>query len=468
MMTRSRIAAFVLCAALLLLLAGCFASDEPDKTQTSAFAADSSPSSLYQQAANKANAASSLSVYICTMTDTTTGGQTFTKFSQQQLDLQNYGTNTLQASMDETLRIGTYAITLSEIYADGAGYFTVNGSPFTAPMTADEYCARYAPVTLFDTALYSDIQAYAYGEATGITFRQPSAAESWALPSGAAFTDSSGYAVLDSSGALTESTYTVTYKLGAAAVKQTTRVIIRSTTTAQVKTPAAADAYTALEYPDAPRMLEQACGYLLQATQIRADASEDITCQAFAISRSQTASLSMSGAGDAFSALLDINVNQINQSRGGEVTAIRQTERFQDGIYSISSNGSASTQSTTVDQESMRTYCQDLLVESILLTEYITGASVTQTENAYRITFLGSEALAEAICGDVCSTLYNDPTLLNTLASAYTIDTVECYLELDISTGLPLASGLRCSVTHTIEEISYLLTTQLDQTYQYQ
>ena len=468
MMTRSQIAVFVLCAALLLLLAGCFASDSTEKNQATAFPADSAPSSLYQQAADKIRDANSLSLYIATMTSTTAGGQTFSKTSQQLLNFQNYGTNALQASMVETLHIGNYGITVSELYADGTGYFTVNGSPFTAPITAEEYCARYAPAVLFDTTLYSDIQAYAYGKTTGITFRQPTAAESWAIPIDAEFSDASGYAVLDSSGALKESTYSVTYKLGASSVTQTTRVIIRSTAAAQVKSPGAADSYTTLEYPDAPRKLEEACGYLLQATQIQASAVENITCQAFAISRSQTTSLSMSGAGDALSALLDIYVNQINQSRGGEVTVIQQTECFQNGTYSISSNGGESMTNTSVDYESMRTYCQDLLVESILLTEYITGASVTQTENAYRIKFQGSEALAEAICGDVCSTLYSDPTLLNTLASAYTVDTVECYLELDSSTGLPVASGLRCSVTHTIEEISYLLTTQLDQTYQYQ
>lgn len=467
-MTRSRIAAFVLCVALPLLLTGCFASGNTEKTQATAFASDGVPSSLYQQAADKIRDTNSLSLYIGTMTSTTAGGQTFSKTSQQLLNIQNYGTNAMQASMEETLRIGTYSIAISEIYTDGTGYFTVNDSPFSAPMTAEAYCARYAPAALFDTALYSDIQAYAYGAATGITFRQPTAGESWAIPSGAEFTDASGYAVLDPSGALKESTYTVTYKLGAASVSQTTRVIIRSSAAAQVKSPGPAESYTTLEYPDAPRKLEEACGYLLQATQIQASAVENIACHAFAISRSQTTSLSMSGAGDTFSALLDINVNQINESRGGEVTMIQQTERFQNGTYSISSNGGQSTTNTSVDYESMRTYCQDLLVESILLTEYITGASVTRTENAYRITFQGSEALAEAICGDVCSTLYNDPTLLNTLASAYTIDTVECYLELDNSTGLPAASGLRCHVTHTIEEISYLLTTQLDQTYQYQ
>lgn len=468
MMTRLRIAAFILCAALLPLLSGCFASDNPEKTHTSAFTPDSSPSSLYQQAASEIRTADSLSLYIGAMTNTTVGGQTFSKTSQQLLNLQNYGTNALQGSMEETIHIGSYAITVSEIYADGAGYFTVNGSPFSAPMRAEEYCARYAPAILFDTTLYSDIQAFTYGKTTGITFRQPSAGESWALPDSAEFTDAYGYAVLDSTGSLQESTYTVIYKHGAATISQTTRVIIRSTDTVQVKSPGTAEAYTPLEYLDAPRKLEQGCGYLLQATQIQANSTENIACQAFAISRIQTTSLSMSGTGDAFSALLDINVNQVNQSRGGEVTVIQQTERFQNGIYSISSNGGESVTNTFVDHQSMRTYCQDFLVESILLTEYITGASVTETETAYRITFQGSEALTEAICGDVCSTLYNDPDLLNNLASSYSTDATQCYLELDKHTGLPNASGLDYSATHTIEDITYRLTSQTEQAYQYE
>ncbi len=467
-MTRFRIAALVLCVALLFLLTGCFASDHTDKNQTTALTADSAAISLYQQAADKISTADNFSLYIGTITNTTVGGQTFSKSSQQLLDFQNYGTNAMQASMVESLHIGIYNISISEFYGDGIGYFTVNNNSFTAPMTVEEYCIRYAPAVLFNTVLYRDIQTYAYGKATGITFRQPAGAESWAIPTDAEFTDASGYAVLDHSGALKESTYTVTYQLGAAFISQTTRVIVRSASAAQVKSPGDASSYTSVEYLDAPRKLEEACGYLLQANQIQSTAVENITCQAFAINRSQTTSLTMSGAADTFNALLDINVNQINESRGGEVTAIQQTEGFQNGVYSISINGSASTTNASVDYKSMQTYCQNLLVESILLTEYIAGASLLQTENTYRITFRGSEALAEAICRDICSTLYNDPTLLNTLASAYTIDTVECYLELDSSTGLPTASGLRCRVTHTIEKISYLLTTQMDQIYHYQ
>ena len=466
-MTRLWIAMLSVCAAISLFLSGCFDTDFVDETQSASVVNTVSPHTLYLQASEKIASENSLTMYIGTFKTISVESQSFTEASQQHLTYQfDTEGSLLQAAMDETLRLGNNTVEISEAYADGIGYLTINGSTFTAPLTGEECRMRYAPAILFDPEIYSSIQSTHYGNTACISFSQPNRPEIWATPENATFLDASGYAVIDAHGTLTESTYTVSYTLENSNVTETIRVVI-SPTADSIILPDTAETYASLEYLDAPKILEKACGYLLQARQIDANFSKKLACQAFAIDLTQTTSISMSGIGDTFSALIETDVYQINQSRGGEITELQQSERFKNGTYSLATNGSRPIENASVDYPTMLKYCQDLLVESILLPSYITSASVSESANTYRITLYASEAFAEVICADACDTLYNDPTLLNTLASSYSTDLVECYLDVEKSTGLPLASGVRYVGVHTIEGISYQLTAQINQTYQY-
>lgn len=464
-MQRSRIAAALVCAALLFLISGCVTSEDT-KSTLNASAGAHSPHALYQQAADAVSSAESLSLYIGTMTQTTVENQTFSEASQQYLQYRVDKTKGLQAAVEEVVLIGTHKYTVSEVFTDNTNYFTVNDSPFRTGITGEAYRSRFAPAAPFDPNLYGSIQTVESGARTCIIFSQPTAAEVWSIPEDAVFLDASGYAMLNSGGALTDSTYTVTYTVGSATVSKTFKIIICSTD-AEIPSPSNSAAYITLEHADAPRWLEQACGYLLQAGNVKSQSSETITCQAFSINRTQTTSLSISGEGQNFQAVLDTNVTQINQSLGGAVIKLTETEHFQNGMYSISENGSVPAENPSVDYASMNAYCEDFLVNSIILPKHIGAARLSETETTYKITFQANQLLAEAICADICDTLYNEPALLDTLASASTANTVECYLELDKQTGLPVSSGLSYSATHTIEAISYQLTSQRTQAYQY-
>jgi hypothetical protein len=333
-------------------------------------------------------------------------------------------------------------------------------------MEVDTYRSRFAPAVLFDPSLYADVQAIAGNYGICITFDQPTGGEIWSMPQDAVFHDASGCAILNSKGELTESTYTVSYASGNANITKTTKIILRSTS-ATVSVPSKNETYIPLSDADAPRLLEQACGYLLQASQIRSVASENINCQAFYIKLDQDNFLEMSGIGDAFFASVDTNTSQFNQSLNGESTAYHLSERFQNGIYSISTNGSSPTVDATITAMNMRTYCQDILIRNIILPKHIASVSTKETASSFQITFNANKALAEAICADICDTLYNEPDLLDTLSSSSSAETVTFYLELDKHTGLPIDSGLNYSATHTIESISYQLTSQRMQSYQY-
>ncbi len=466
-MARFRLITFTILIYTALAFAGCSSFGSSGQAEPAASAAlQSDPAALYRQAAEQIDSADQLSLYIGTIKDTVYEGQTFTRSTQQDLNLQHIGSTKLRGSMEETLRIGTYCVSIAELYEKENGYIVVDGNTFVSPLSADDYCARYAPAVCFDTALYSDIQSAARGSYTCISFSQASAAENWALPAGGTFKDAFGYAVLDDENGLLESTYTLSYTVGGATVTQTTKVVVRSTDSCDIQSPDTSGAQTSIEYLDALRMLEQACGYLLQAENIQSTATSNIDCQAFAINRTETAALDMSGTGNDLVAALDMKIDQLNQSRGGEITEITQAEAFKDGTYSVTSNGTTTT-NDTISASAMKTYCQDILIRDILLPEHIAGAEMTESEAGYTITFFGSDLLAEAICAKISNTLYSDPELLHTLSSDYHTELLQCVLTVDKHTGLPLSFSSAYKANHTIEAITYGLESNTEQSYAY-
>ena len=460
-MTRSRTVTAVLCVTLLFLITGCFNSNGTDETPPSKDAV----CAAYLQAAETIRTADNLSVYIGTMTETTINGQTYSLTSQQQLDFRTDSTNGFQASSNETVQIGAHKFTVSELYSGNINYIQINDQKFKSATTAEAFTDRFAPTVLLDCDLYKDIQFEQKNGSTAIAFSQPTGAEPWALPDGAEFLDGQGYAVLNSNGALTESSYTIRYLAGGASVENTVKLIFHSADF-QITPPENTESYTPLDCQDAPKRLEEAYGYLLQGTQMQSQSTESIYCQAFSISRSETFALAMSGNADSFFASMDANVTQSNQSSGKKV--LKQKELFQNGIYSISSNGGTAVKNTSVDQAAMKAYCQEYLTKNVFRPEQIVSATLSETDSTYKIIIQLDQSTAETICTELCTVLYGEPTLLDTLASSSSIDAVEYILEIDKHTSLPVAASLNFSATHIIETIPYQLTSQRTQSFQYQ
>lgn len=453
------------CLASVFMLAGCQSSPNSRSIQETTSPTLTDPAALYTQAASSIQAADQLSYYIGTTQTIVLEGQEFTRNSRQYLNIQNPGEETMRSSMTEIVQLGAFSVDITEFYENGNGYVTLDGNAFTSPLSPEDFSQRYAPAISFDPSIYGQIESVSQGGHIQISFREPSAAEKWALPAGAVLTDAYGYAELSSDGDLKGSVYTLSYTFGNVTATQTTRIILLSN--GQVLSPDSIDTYTPISYFDGPRILEQACGYLLQAENVSSNAETDINCQTFSISRNQVSDVTLSGSGADFNALLNTHINQTNQSRGGETTQIIQSEAFENGVYSISVNGAEATQNKQIDADAMKSYCQDMLIGDILLPQHITDVIAEEADNTLTLTFQASDIFAEAICSNICSLLYSDAELLHTLSSSYETQSLQCVLSIDIHTGLPVFYSSEYSALHNIEDISYLLESKTEQSYQY-
>ncbi len=451
-------------AIVVILIAACLIfGNKQNQADTAAPTLD--PVSLYSQAIENIQSSKKISYYVATEQITAAEGQEFTRVSHQRLNIQNPGEEAMQLSLVEVQDFGALSVTLSEYYKNGRGYLSIGENGFTSPVSGDEFIRRYAPADCFDHTLYKDIQYVTIGGNTVIFFRQPSAAEDWSLPSDAVFSDASGYAILNTEGVLKESVYTVSYEIGTAKITKNTKILM--TGRFDLTFPENTEDYISIEHFDAPILLEQACGYLLQAETVNSSAQTNIHCQTFSIHRTQKSSLTMCGSGKDLYASVDVQIDQINQSRGGEATHIRQIETFKNGTYSICVDGTPQPGNQAIDASAMRSYCGDMLVGNILLPKHIAGVTAEETDSTLKFTFQASKGLAEAICSDICNTLYNDSEVLHALSSDYETQSIQCYLTLDKYTGLPLSFSSEYSASHTIEEISYQLESKTEQSYQY-
>lgn len=457
--------ALLSCIAFVLLLAGCQSSGDSRIIQETTAPIVTDPAALYMQAASTIQGADHLSYYIGSTQTTILDDQEFTYCSNKRVNIQDSGKETMRASMTETLKIGSFSVDITEAYEGGKGYVTVDDSSFTSPLSAEAFLQRYAPAVCLDPTLYKERTGISKGNCIEIVFNQPSSAEKWALPAGAEFTEASGYTLLDINGTLKESVYTLSYTIDSTSVTQTTKIVILSE--GQVLSPDAEDTYRPIEFFDGPRLLEQTCGYLLQAENVSSAATTAINCQTFSISRDQTTNMTLSGTGDDLYALLDMHINQTNQSRGGETTEIRQTESFENGIYSICVGGAEATQNSDISASAMKTYCQNMLIRDIPLPKHISNVTAEEDDSTITLTFQASDSFAEAICSNICKLLYSDAELLHELSSSYETQSLECVLKLDKHVGLPLFFSSEYSAMHTIEEISYLLESKTEQTYDY-
>lgn len=469
MRTSFRVAALLLCAAIIMSLAGCFQDDSAEAADADAAYAQLSPQeeavARYQHAAESVLSAQNLTFTVTTETTTTVGSEVFTRNSQQDITYLDQNTDSMCAYVQETVTIGNYKVDIQESYLDGTGYFTVGDAPFCTTLSPAVYRARFAPAVLLDASLYAEAAVQLLEDGAVISFNAPAAAESWAVPADAQLISAAGQASVSADGALTECTYKVAYQYGSASIEKNITLTIGTTSLSSIEAPANAGEYVTLDDPDAPRLLEEACGYLMQAQSVSASTTDSIVSEAFGIYRTQTSQLYMHGADSGLLALRHTNVNLVNHSLGGEASDSKQTERFQDGVYTISTDGSEPAAQPEITADKMRTYGQELLVGSILLPEYIVSAASSETDTGCRLDFMASEELAQLLGSNACKTLYDNPQLLNDLASAYQTNAMTAYLEIDKFTGLPIAAGIHYSGTHTIQDTAYVLTYQTEQTY---
>ncbi len=421
------------------------------------------PAELYASALLDLQVAEVTSLSVTTVRQTVVAGNSYSERSQQALIYSHLGTDAMQASVDEMLTIGKHAVHINEVYSQGSVYVDIAGSRFSGAVSPAAYGTKLTPAVLIDPALYGNCHGFSNGKQYTLFFTNPSGPETWSAEADSRFMDARGIVTISPKGKLLESVYTATFIRDEVTIHVTVTAV-PATANATVAIPEDLSVYTPIHYIDGPRMLERASGYLLLAENISATYSDRIYCQAFGDERSRTVNLHTYIA-DGWCASVSTETVLSNTGRVGDVTRHLHEELFQDGCYTIRADGGEPTENRDIDPKAMQTYCKDQLVSTVMLPQDIANASCTQSEETLRITYSPNEVFAKLISANACQTLYQKPELMDDLAESSSTDLLQCYLELDRITGLPLASGIDYSGTYTIENLPYQLQYTAQQQY---
>jgi len=461
---------FLLAAVLLVILSGCafttleVGTESMEGSQPIRVLSQSDAEYLYKAAVEDISHMQSLTLSVESTSDIAVDNAEFSETCFQTVTYEGYGTAQLRASVCEERNIGTYSIQTTAVFENNTAYFTVGDGHFQSDLSAEAFSARYVPPILLDASLYKCIQVVEDDNGAIITFSEPIAPEKWVGFADESVCDVTGVAVVDSDGRLLESTYRFALKREQTQIKHCVRVVI-DVPSEEIESISFAD-YTKIDAPDAPLMLERACGYLLQALSVVAESKERISCDAYGDERNQTVNLEMTGDAPTFSAGISLTVGVVNHNRAGETIEKNYGMSYADGCYRTWENGEVKKEDVAVPPETIRKYCQNLLLSTVILPEHISSADIFDQGETYLLSFSVKDSFAKHMRQNACQILYQDPDLLELLEKQEIMDSVSGYLIVDKLTGIPSASGIEYLGTFLMDEQPYSLVSQVDQNYQ--
>ncbi len=451
----------VLTAACLLILAGCSTPDS-NATTASTLNEDNTLRDKYIQATQYVSNAENFFATITEEKSTTTGGFTFRESTVQEFSYLHHGTDYMLADLKETYTVGDHTVSITEHFDSGVCALQIEEAGFVSALSCSQYAARFAPLLLINEELYQSVSASTENELTVLTFSEASAPESWTGIDQSCVIRISAQAVINADGRLVESRYSISYRSGTAVIESSVTSSLNTDFVPTLLPFPDTSGFVEIANPDIPKLLEQATGYVLQASAVTSGLTESITCQAGGLFRKQDAVLDLLSSDSDLKARLERNIQLVDYTQNASTSNSAQVELFLNGGYYL--NGEALTDST-IDTAHMLTYCRDTLVFPILLPKYITGMTVTEEGDRWILEFDTTRALSDVICANACQALYKNPDILNNLASSYAVNYTSGYLVLDKDTGLPMEASLRYSGTHTIAGYAYELSYELTQTY---
>lgn len=418
---------------------------------------------VYTQAVERLTAAKN-TYYKVSGTKITTVNDASTEESFTQLiTYEEINSENFRGFVEEDLLIGSHSIKSFEFFSDGVAYFTTQGASFQSEISAEEYTDRYTPVVPVNSSLYAEITGSRNSTASTISFAKPGAVELWVGKDGVALKDASASAIISPDGDLTTSTYAVTYTRQDTTVSLHVTVEVIYSTIQPIQIPDSS-VYAPISDISVPKTLEQSCGYLTSIKEIYAVYTDTIFCEAFGDERTQTINLTINRSDD-WSASADTTILISNSSKAGVISTCTKSESFEKGVYSYTLDGADPLKDSSVDQAAMESYCENLLLGTILLPDYIKSAQVTESGDTIQIAFQPSDDFANILAQDACLMLYQNATVLIEQALSYETDDVTCYLTIDRITGYPVASGFYYSGTYVVGGIPYQLSFRADQSY---
>ena len=419
---------------------------------------------LYQNASDATRDISNVVYNVSRTLETTIDVNTFSVQTKSTVSCIDLGSDLMQVSIQEYSVSGKHKSNISEIYQNGTAYFSVNDCKFSCEMSSVEFQKKMIPAVPLTGKLYGEIAGVDTHEEYVIYLSSANEPEDWLDMDGMMLTKASGTAYISYSGMLTKSVYNAEYTDGS--VQFRLSIITELTEeTPEVKSPDETALYTKVQNLDGLRMLEQASGYITQMENVHAKSSEITYFEAFGDRRTQEISVQIK-KDTAWSANIETSIHLSNDGRIGQDSEYFQSEVFKNGIYTLAKIDAPPAQNDEITEERMQIYCQNILVSTIMLPEYITQCTVNHSENRIWFTYKANEAFATQVNNNACQTLYQDATLLERISQNNTAQTVTGYLDIDRITGLPIGSGLQYSGTYTSEGIEYQMQFSTGQIYE--
>lgn len=448
-----RIIAILLC--LLLLFSGCKKKAETKNTKTDII-------KQYQDALECTRSSSKYTYKVNQTKTTTVGTQVFEEHRQQSVSRVISKDNKLSAEITETVTIGDDIIEIKQTYVNNHEYIQINDGCFSSNTSQDAFMAQFAPAILLNPNRYKSTDKKDSNGITVILFSDPLSAEDWALPSSAIMNTAHGDATIDSDGNLIASTYHISYTDGPAIINLETTVSISYPEALEIAAPDPAQ-YTEINALQAPKMLEIACLYVDNAASVRTSATSDITGEAFTLNRNHVTNATIT-FGEAASTYIDIAAALDDYSNNDAPNLIHRQIKYENGIYEITQEDSTES-NPDVTQEQVLSYCRNLLLGSIPPAAHLTAADSEVLDGHTILTFHASSAISKMIYHQASEALYGSPEFISEISTAVDDVDTEFYLTINNQTGFPTAFGYQYQTTHAIDNASYKLSSNYNQTF---
>lgn len=468
--------ALLLCAAMLLCLAGCHTS--PDVTEPTQPPETTQPpepmaEELYAEAVEKLQSMQYVEMRVQLTQTLTVGSVSYSKTREQTALWENWNKDSMKAKLKEKVQIDEQITNYSVVYKEGNAYTVVDNCAFVSEMTAQDFTAMYLPTVPLNGELYGSVTAQTTENGTELSFDMPSALESWAASEYAQLISASGSAVLDQEGTLTDVTYQAKFLQSGATVDLSVLVEISNPKTLNftLDIPDVDGRYVSIDTPEVIYLLTDAYGHLAQSTTLTTTLTQTIHSEALATSAAFTTALT---AGE-WDGDLAMHYTQIGSFEyyDDSYYGYERTEKYQDGTftteaYHYDSYGDEQSAEEVKEytREEVQTYIQDILTGAF--PQYLSdieGADVTDFGEIVLLELDCSNLLAQGYSHYICQYLTDDANILGSLSSVYKTTAMDYYVAVNRSTGLPTASGINFSGSHTIDGVPYTLSYKTAQSF---
>lgn len=454
--------AVLLCLVLVLAMVAC-APSEGSEVTTAAPQTTLRPvpaREKYDIASAQVSDAENLLLHFTRSETRSVGRDTYRRSVTGTASYSGIGSRDMEAVVEEQLVYGSYKCAYKEVYCDGDAFAEVNGSAFTADMTAAEFVARQVPAVLLQQELYDSItEAAGADDSIVLTFTGATAAESWLfLPGKAQLVSAGGTAVLNSQGSLVQSDYRLEYELGGC--RYTLEVSVQVTMPKSLDLGAIHSEHfrncPKLSLLDAPKMLLQVVGDVYTTQTFRCKATESIFSEAIPMTYQQKSTYHLQGTGEDMTANAEYVIS-LSDYRG-QTEKDTRLDSYQNGIYTTVADGS--TKESAITAEAMRQYYEDAILSALLAPKFLENATSWNGASQFHLEMMGSDAFAQALIEEISTLLQ-----VQLDADSVTVQQDGCggYVDIDRNTGLPVSMGLYLNCIHTVGGISYTFTYSLEQ-----